>query len=823
MPTLQELTQNKDFMTAPPQIQRIVIDRSLADDPKYQAASPEIRELVQTRFIDSLSDVPGAPAIRQDFPVRKAIAQGVQTTAEGLGSGFGAAAGTASPVPGGGFIGGTIGFGIGKQVGKITKELLGLRQTPPIGQQFAESAQDLLEGAVLEGAGLTGAKVITRGLSGNILKAIPFLSKKATKTSRRALQRNQAAEELGFKLTAADATQSRPLALLVESTLDKIPWSTARIREFRLSNLRNLVKQRETLINKQGPAEAIEKLGAMTQNEIDSFINKFKGVKITKQNQLRDTILSKMGSSETFQELSERTVKFAGEKSRLRGDIGKKLYKKIGEAVPEGATASINNYQKKAKMLLEGFKNRPPEFQAKHSGIIKFLEEAGSGQTDDVAEFLGRPGVDPDPSVRLQLESQPRVQPGKRFKWQTLQDVRSDLNSFIRAEDTAVRAGKPGIKGLGTPEGGVYKQLVTALDEDMAQFANETGGNVLKRYRKATNYWKAFKKTMKSGVVKKMLKENPDRLTGEIIKQGAEGSASEIIAAKIAIGTKNFNNTIKKAFTNKLLRSTLDENFVPAQLQKDLAKYSDETLKQVYNPTELKQLKELAATSFDKLDKKIINNPFFKAMSNNPAKIAELLLVKGPTGNVDLIKKAVDKKTFGGIKRAVLEKIMEINKHELISPQKFTTNLHKFREPLKRLLSKEDFNDLTKLGDVSQLLGSAEDLAGNPSGTTQTLISYGIGVGLLTNPVTGLKIAVTSRGLTELYLSKIGRKYLSTGLRMPSHAKEAASLFTKILGIVGLENLRDTEQPGEGSAPPSPTLPEEDSEFVSGATSAVQF
>lgn len=66
--------------------------------------------------------------------------------------------------------------------------------------------------------------------------------------------------------------------------------------------------------------------------------------------------------------------------------------------------------------------------------------------------------------------------------WNELQATRSKLGELIRSQDMAYGMQRPSMKFVGTKEGGIFKQLKSALDADIEHFSTQTGGEFKKAY-----------------------------------------------------------------------------------------------------------------------------------------------------------------------------------------------------------------------------------------------------------------------------------------------------------------------------------------------------
>jgi len=150
--------------------------------------------------------------------------------------------------------GGALGFAAGKGAAARVDEVLGIKSPPQgLAEGMTEAVQGVKEGLMAE----AGGTVLQKGLQAF---TTPFATAQAAKIAEKA-------NKFGVDLTSAEATGSKPLALL-ESMLDKIPFSAGMIQRFRGRQAQQLEDAAQNLIQAVGSTETKESAGQAVQGAI---------------------------------------------------------------------------------------------------------------------------------------------------------------------------------------------------------------------------------------------------------------------------------------------------------------------------------------------------------------------------------------------------------------------------------------------------------------------------------------------------------------------------------------------------------------------------
>ncbi len=696
--------------------------------------------------------------------------------------------------------GGIAGFAAGGPVGAVAgagllyggvkaaeRALEGNGTPTSIGKAALTSMKDVGTGAAME----IGGQAVGRVVGG----ALERISRPGTSTLPKATieERIAKAAELGITLSPAEATGSKGLALY-ESMLDKSPFSTTIVNTWReIRQAKPLIALREKMLSQENvDPKKVEILGERIKEQVDSFLGKYKAMDETQLNVLRDNVLKKMGSADTYESIGKSAQDAIAARSKATYDAAGDLYKKVGELIPEGTVVQTNGLTKTSQGLLDQELKKPVSLQ--NPQVIKVLRDL-SGQTDETMQQINNY---PE-AVRGQILSKMNAEGVNGRDWNTIQSMRSELNSRIAQADASTRTSHPGAKFQSTPEAGVYKQLRKALDADIQVFADKSGGNVKQTFDLANSFYKEGKLTYNAPAIRRVLSSNPERVTDMIFRPKGGG---EVDLVKKAIGDEVFNKTLKPSFTKRLLDT--GDLFNPKVLETNIKKYGKELLEKVYTPDELKIIHGLASDGKIVMEDKLVGGQFLKSLaSQRPEIIVDSIIgssermPSSPTvlRNILLTRSVVDKPTFDGIRAAMSDRLFRMNQLTgFVQPERLSKAVQTYERVLKVIYTPEQVAWLKQVSDTGKLMSNAERMAANPSGTAQNVITWGTWGALLNNPISGAFTGIIApKAMANIYLSDAGRRYFTMGLKTPIGTKQGVNIATKITEIAGENILRNSK------------------------------
>ena len=718
----------------------------------------------------------GAKSLYQDV---------VKPTAEGAGMYGGAAAG--------GVPGAALGYGIVKkgtefvdrQIAKLEGEDKGGRTVP---QELLASLNDVKTGLIMEMGGRAAPAAIGGALEKTVMRSP--INKHITPETKELMG---AVKKHGMELSPVDATQSKTLGL-IEALLEKMPGSTDVIRDWRMTKqLEPMLKTLQAMRDKGAAQKDISELGREIYESVDDFLRTEKMLKGDKLNAMRTEILARLGTKETFSTLGLEGKELLKARTILANEKGRRLYKGVDKFLPKGAEYDTPELQKAAKKLLKEYSKLPP----KSTELMRNVKWAA--KVDDAApkEVMDQLNALPK-EVKEQFMNENPEMFGKAGKqWATLQNFRRDVAALANKED-ALKQTMPGMKFQTTPEGRAFTILKKAAERDMEVIAKKSGGKAWARFQASQAFWGKKSAVFKSREIRKLAKSNPE----DLIDAGfVPNGITEVQLMKKALGPDGFLK-LREGFTNKLLGVGKHDTFDPKVLRQNLMRYGDETLGEVFEKSTVKELKDIAqngllldrqrpgAAILRRITREYPETVVDSIIGAPEAKLQSNTLLK----NIMTIKKAIGKKKHEELGEQLFEKLMQ--RHQvtgLIKPVSFAKMVDKYKRVLDVMYPPQKVNELKTLAKFGRKVQTAEELAGNPSGTGQTLISWGIFRMIMTNPTTGAILAFTPKQVAKLYTSKFGMKWLTEGFKIKTNTKQSVELFTKLSSIVGV-NKKEEQQ-----------------------------
>lgn len=242
----------------------------------------------------------------------------------------------------------------------------------------------------------------------------------------------------------------------------------------------------------------------------------------------------------------------------------KALYANVENTLPQNAQIPISNIKSAAADLSSAQSKLPPGARA--SGASQIL--------GDLADKKGPSAMD----------------------YQTLQALRSELNSRISQANSALRSASPGASFQATPEVRMYSQLKDAVDKDLNAFSDKTGGAFQSAYSEANKTYQTYKQTYANDkFVQSILNEqNPENIVNKVVKAATDNPR--------ALGTLKLNlptNTLNDLQTYFIKNMTeKDPNiFSPSHFVSQYNSIGESKLNDILGPDKVAQLRPLYVLS----------------------------------------------------------------------------------------------------------------------------------------------------------------------------------------------------------------------------------
>jgi hypothetical protein len=621
-------------------------------------------------------------------------------------------------------------------------------------------------------------------------------------------------KETGVALTAGEQTGGKTLAQ-AESLLEQIPFASDVMQNWReTKQLKPLIDKRNRYI-KTGEINTPqgEELGKQIKDAIDTRLGQFNVAKTDASNKLRDDLLKKLGSSETYEALSKEGQEILSAKSLQAVKNKNSLYKAVDDVMPEGELP-FTNYQNTAQKYLSEI-SELPNADKNLKNILNWGTDVK--QPPEQVAFLESIAQYPKPvQEKLMAEAGISRITEVEKNWKTMQNHRNQLSDLIKNNDLSIKNSSPALKGQLTNEGRIYKDLRTALDADFEQIAKEQGGEVLDRFKTAQAFYAdEYAPVWKNKIIRSMAYKNPDQVIDVAIKKG---STTEVNLIRKAMGNAEFDKTIKPAFTNKILGAGKDAPFNPKALQSNIASYGDETLSKVYSSKELTALKDLATTGRLILDKELPNASLLKSIAKKTDNvIVDSILGATERGagstkilqNVTALDPYLTKAQKEGLKTELMARVFKTSEITgEVEPITMAKNISKYNEILKKYFKPEEIAGLQKISAIGKQMGRAQQMAANPSGTAKNVIAWSLLNQVVFNPVEpllsgdvvgsgkrlamGLATAVLApKMLARLYLNPKIQQLLIKGMVTPNNTQQGKDIARQLAIVIGNEQMSD--------------------------------
>lgn len=736
----------------------------------------------------------GNKTLERAYSIGKGIKDDiVRPLAEGggatLGATKGAATGTAVAGPVGGILGGVAGGALGFAISKKSMDLIdaeinkleGTRKKgKTIPEELVNSLYDIRAGAMYE----MGGRAIPAGASRVVEKvSAPFKSKMTPEAQRLAA----GAKESGITMTPADLTGSKSLGL-AESVMEKIPGSADIIRDMRVkSQLEPMLKKLNSLKDSGASKESIESTGIKIHEEVTEYLERNLELHGKQLNKVRSRVLAKLGTNEALYSVGLTTKELIEVRSIAYRNRKDELYKKVGENMPPGGfeTPNLNEV---AEKLIEERKGLPTSLKdGKISDILDWAAKSDEIPPELAQRLEGLPD-----NVRNSIIADLGDEIKVKREWQTLEQFTHEMEGLMAEENPMKYLSD--VKFSQTPAGRVYGMLKKAARDDM-QLAAKNTPKAVEALDTANAFYGEAATMFKHKQIRKLVQADAGKVIDVAFRPN---SIEEIKLLKGALGVNGFIK-LRQGFMNKLVGQGSKDVFDPKAFKRNVERFGDETLEEVFGKSTVKELKKVAKEGLD-LTLHKPGNTFLKSVANTDPDFIVDRIIGAPEAklqsntlghNIKILKQAVGDDSVRKIGDRLFDKIMVQHQDTgLIKPESFAKMVDKYDRVLKHFYPNKKVMELRKLATIGHKLDSAEKIAGNPSGTGQTLIAWGIFRMIMNNPLTGAIVAFTPKQLAKIYKSKFGMTWLTNGFTIPTTAKKSAELFTKLSLIINDDEIR---------------------------------
>lgn len=712
-------------------------------------------------------------------PVRTFLMRFIRPTLEMAGMFGGAAVATppavaAAPPTGGTSLAaipvmGAAGYAAGQSAADQISDAMGLQRTRPTNftEGLIQGGKAIKDGLLMEMVGRVPGKII-ESVAPKFLKILGF-SQIDDKSARLALAKG---EEYGVKLNPKDVKDTTLFNWLEKGS------SPTRIQQRSLDNMKRIMEIRDNLIKNHGSQTRIDQLGDQIRIKVDTLIKQQEIGKAEVLDTVRNRVLARLGSKESYQGLGENAQDLVTKASKIRNAKVQELYDHRDSKISDTAKISIPNLQEVAKEALAENKGMPVGFKIDADLRKKLI---GLSRKPLIKVDKNNPMTpELEEAIKRQTEGTEELEFGRNVLIGP-QGIEARLNQIIREENAAVGNNIPDMEFQGTPKSHIAQKLKAALGLDLEAFSPEVSA----AHKAAKAYYGESKELLGNSGIFRMMKTDPEKAFRMVMN-----SSKLANAVKQTIGEDGFK-PFKDRLTRDILGMETDLPLNSKTIARNVLKHEKSgKLGLFYNAEEIQNLKQLSTTiggieeMFHSTGPGQPNNLFVRVLNQRPAKVMNMIIEPNNPRNIDVIESAVGKDGVKHLQEKFIEaELLKMNKYGNFDPSNVDVQLRKYGTTLPRLF-RDNPEALQGIKDLALIGKHISFPAGinRRSNILYALVNHKWHIGMLGGRTL----------LAKLYLSDTGRKLLLVGMRTPKEGPGATKWMTQALGIaLNEEDIRD--------------------------------
>ncbi|MFA6064073.1 MAG: hypothetical protein WC736_15900 [Gallionella sp.] len=818
---LAELANNEDFKGLPKEEQRKV----MMQNTDFSSLPAPEQDRVIARIPGGFAVPPqGETQLRQGKPVREFLSNiytpllemGGMTLGETAGATTGSAGG-----PVGTLVGGLKGAGVGYSAGRGAAQALdvatGLSEPPTFTESAKSRATDVGVGATISAGGKVAQPILEAPFR--------YLGERAA-ANEIALNKEAAriAEREGFDLTAAQQTGSPGM-----SRMEMVGrWFLTAGGIFNKRDAQEAskwVSKRQQWLDKLGEpypgtqaADRAAEAGKVIKDKVDALVKQSDAKNAADVEQVRTALLKSMGSNEPYSELGKSGQEIIKARNAKDFERAGKLYDKARQFLNGDERLAAENLKSTAQKIIDEELKVPAS--DRNTALISRLKSYASlpSTQEEIAAEMTKDAEIKKSVDRLVAGSKPKNQAetddlrasilqtmrvdkpyeelgNVGLRPESVSTLRAHFRDAIESADTAARKGIEGGKFMSSKEGGAYKRLQSALGVDEDAFAAQVGGEYQRDYTMAKAFYKKKTNFWQDKDVVKMMTEKPEYLLDYVTDAGSKTVPEKFKAAIGPQGVQRF----KDRLTSKLFDVDKPGPFNPDAVTRNIAKYG-ETLASFYSPQEISLMIDAAnAAKGMKVANLERNKYFYDLVKKSPDKVASFIMQTENLPMLSKLESVVGKQTMNRVRSTFLANEIELNVYGMMHPSDLGKMLEKYgKNKLEAFLGKDLAQNIVDMNKVGAVTRTVENVAKNPSGTGQALISYFTliqsGSDLAKGDLWGvIKTLWPPNVIARAYLTKQGTALLAGTAGVPAESTLAAQTYIKLTGILG----RDISEGGK--------------------------
>jgi hypothetical protein len=171
----------------------------------------------------------------------------------------------------------------------------------------------------------------------------------------------------------------------------------------------------------------------------------------------------------------------------------------------------------------------------------------------------------------------------------------------------------------------------------------------------------------------------------------------------------------------------------------------------------------------------------------DPQTIMDIFLKPNNVPNINLLKQAAGESGMKPLKQAWAERLFSKGEEQSFSPEKLVKAWDNYDHgTLKAFLSDREYAGMKQLVDVSRMTGTAEKIAGNPSGTAQVGgVLHTIARGIAHPILTTVELIGTNKFANLYFNNPKFRELMIRGVKPSATVNEVNTIAGRMLAVAG--------------------------------------
>ena len=578
------------------------------------------------------------------------------------------------------------------------------------------------------------------------------------------------------------AVPSRTLSVL-ESVLGYSPLSGDIMTRHAVRQLERYNNIRNNLIERGAPQKEVERIGSAMKREARNIIERREGKGYEHTKQLVDDFMAKYTGDYTnysagtsIRSLLESDLKARqGKVHMLYEETKEALGNRVNQKYPiSEETANV------AKRLLD--EELAKVHGTQNSKVISVLrgfipEEAALGK--EIEESLAMMPERARAQVLQQIGAKETTP--KEYSWLGLDKTRSEL--LERSREIHRASG-----GRGTNESRMYDEIISAIDDEMANIAKMAGKDVWAKHQAAR---KAARETFEifDKDVLRIMNMRPDQVVNKI----ASGDIELLKQIEGSLGDDGIR-IMRSVFSKNMFDKSLKKNgqLDMAKMVREINKLQPEVRDVLFTQDAQKNLAGIMKRA-NSINTRIFTNKaeafeFLDTLTGvSNEKVIDYIFKPNNTRYITYAKRLLSPERNIELQEQALRKVLKATPEGNILPVQSLNKFKQYNEPLRKLLPDDLYRDVESFLKMAGHSKKIEAMALNASQTGQIFLGHQLLQMLLGAPVKLAGATGVPWAIAKIYVNPKARLFMKRALVAPE--KEATGNFIRALEIAGADMM----------------------------------